>query len=123
MVNLRVLEIFAWAYMCHLGPIILISVPTWIFGRRRAHWIWQDFILVIIPFVVWAVLVVIYGLNKGLMNIILEPTILGCLIAVGSIIRVIISDKKHEKTVATIVLILLCVMSGLLWLCVPGLPE
>jgi len=114
--------LFIVAWLIHLLPFLLIALPVWIFARKRVEWNKWDFSIVIIPFAVWAFLMLAHSNSKGLGNW-LEGLLIGCIASLTPIIRVIIKNKINQIRFAQGLMVALCVIAIGCWAFIPASME
>jgi hypothetical protein len=105
--------LFFW-FIYYLPPAALMSSPFWIFGRRRARWIWWEFAILIVPYIVWVACLFINKRGKGLQNV-LEMFWLGCTVPLAAIVRVLIGSRVNRKVVASSLIAIYSVAAIVLW--------
>src|SRR6266404_4110516 len=91
--------LFFW-FIYYLLPAALLSTPFWIFGRHRARWIWWEFAILIVPYVVWVTCLFINQRGKGLQNV-LEMFWLACTVPLAAMLRVLIGSRVNRKILAS----------------------
>jgi hypothetical protein len=103
-----------WAF--HLIPIVLIGVPLWYFGRHRVSWNIFDFLIIIVPFIVWFRTLMLPA--KGMGNLV-EPLVLGCFLPLSPVTRVLMGQKVSATILSACLLVLLCLVAIALYVFVP----
>ena len=103
-----------WAL--HLIPTALIGVPLWYFGRHRVSWNIFDFLIIIVPFIVWFGTLMLPA--KGMGNLV-EPLVLGCFLPLSPVTRVLMGQKVSATILSACLLVLLCLVAIALYLFVP----
>jgi hypothetical protein len=114
--------IFGMMWVFHLVPSLIVSLPIWICGRRRASWFWSDYATAIIPFALWSALLLCDDKGKTLSNL-SECLYLGCVVPIAAIIRVVVGRRGNERIVSFALLSALCIVAFGLYLFMPALPE
>jgi len=115
-------SILSATWFLYLIPFIPIAAPVWFFGRRRVRWNRWDFALVLLPFAVWAVLIMNYDTGKSLANL-AEAFWLGCAVPVAPVLRLAVGARVPQRLLALGLLVTTCLVAVGLWAFVPGLPE
>ena len=117
------LALIAYLWFLHLCGAVLVTLPVWFFGRRRAQWFRWEPIILVAPFAAWMTLSVVDDRGKSLTNMAVEGISLTATIPVAAMIRVALGGRLNRRTLAT-TLIVLCILAAvLLWALVPMLPE
>jgi hypothetical protein len=119
---LGVIGLFVPIWLFHLVPLLVVSVPLWFFGRRRAKWSPWDFSIIFVPFAVWAFLMLINDSGKTLANMI-EGIAIGCVIPLAPLTRVLVKDRVNERALAIVLVAGMCLVAVAFWAFVPALPE
>jgi hypothetical protein len=109
-----------WAI--HLVPTALIGVPLWYFNRHRIKWGSPDFLIIILPFVLYLVAALMLPRPKSLANLV-ELLVLGCCLPLSPLTRVVAGQKAGSTDLAAFLLALLCLLAIALHVAVPFLPE
>lgn len=120
--TLDIAMFFGLLWGSHAIPIAVVSVPVWFFGRHRVEWWWADFAVGVLPFALWATLMLHDGTGKSLANVV-EGVWLGCVIPVSALVRLAVGRKGNRKMISAALLAALCLAAVGLWLFVPALPE
>jgi hypothetical protein len=113
---------FLVAWALHLVPTALIGVPLWYFNRHRVRWGSLDFLIIILPFLLYLVAAVLLPRPKGWGNLV-ELIVLGCCLPLSPLTRVLAVQIAGSKGLAACLLVLLCLLAIALHVFVPFLPE
>jgi hypothetical protein len=100
----------------------LIGVPLWYFNRHRVRWGSLDFLIIILPFLLYLVAAVLLPRPKGWGNLV-ELIVLGCCLPLSPLTRVLAVQIAGSKGLAACLLVLLCLLAIALHVFVPFLPE
>jgi hypothetical protein len=108
----------------YLVPAAIGTIPALLFLKRRGGTVLPaDWLVLIIPPVVWLTAMVLNGSGKSLSNLV-EAVYLGGCASVIAILRVALCGRRRsERTLSTAFLVAICLAGLLLWAFVPGLPE
>ncbi|KQC14307.1 MAG: hypothetical protein APR63_14600 [Desulfuromonas sp. SDB] len=118
----NIISIFFPVWLLHLIPVLLISSPIWFFARKRVKWTIWDFLIVILPFLIWVSCLITYSEGKSLSNLV-EGIWLGWVVPLATVIRMVVGDRVNQKKLSIILLAVLCGVGVALWKFMPGLPE
>jgi hypothetical protein len=116
------MELILVTYGLYLMPFLPLAGAVWFLGRKRVQWNHWDFALALLPFAVWATLMVVDGCGKSLANVV-EAFWLGCATPLAPIIRVTVGRHANQKIIAIGLCVAACLTAIGLWAFVPGLPE
>jgi len=113
---------FAW-----LLQTIVAAVPTApvvFFSRRRVHWNVWELLAFVLPFLVWAILMLsdLSTGRKSLSNLV-EPALLGIAIGIAAFVRASLGLRLTERGFAWALLGGLCIIAAGIFFLVPSLPE
>jgi len=106
-----VVAIIAW--LLFLLPAVLLSVPIWLLGRKRAGFRRWEAIALILPFIIWLLCFQLLPGSKSLRNIV-EALVLGCAVPIGVLSRVIVGGNLNRNLMAAAVMGLACAVAVLL---------
>ena len=109
-----------WFY--HLLPALALSLPIWLRAHNRAKWVWWDFSVLVLPYLVWAVLFELDLRPKSLGNL-GEALYLGCVIPLAAVIRAAVGSKINPRWMAGVVVLGFCAIAFLFYWFIPILPE
>jgi hypothetical protein len=109
-------------WFLHLAVAGVLSAPVIHFGRHRVHWGICDLLALVLPFLLWAHLMLLSGAGKTLANL-AEYVVIAIAIAVALLVRVVIGHHKHEKLWAGCLLLGLCGVAMATYFLMPPLPE
>jgi len=113
-----VIVLIAW--LIYLLPAILLCLPVWYLGRKRAHFVWWELSVFVLPLVAWLI-VFSASKDKTLGNLV-EALILGCVVPVAMLIRVLVGNRLNRTLVATGLIVLQCGFAILLGKIFPDVP-
>lgn len=118
------LEIAPIIYPLYLIPAAIGTVPALVMlKRRRGKALPADWLVLIIPVIVWLAAMALGGRAKSLANLI-EAMYLGGCASLLAIPRYALSGRRwSERVLSTAFLTAACVAGLLLWALVPALPE
>lgn len=114
--------LFFWIWLIHLLPIIIVGIPVWLLARKRVKWNKWDFLIIIIPFLVWSVLTFSHNKGKGFGNI-AEGLLIGCFTPIAPIVRTVLRHKVNQVSFSVILLIFLTLLAIGFWAFIPGTIE
>jgi hypothetical protein len=113
---------FLWLVMYLPASIVLCAPLLW-FGRNRvATWCKWDYLILVLPYLVWATLTCLDCSGKSLSNLV-EPLWLALTSGLAPLGRVILGKVIPPRRAAVGALLLICAVAAALWAFVPGLPE
>jgi hypothetical protein len=110
--------IIAILWPLHLVPFLVLGLPLWFLGRKRVRWNRWDFLVVVVPFAVWAALTLFFwdlDFPKSLANAVSEGTGVAVAIALAPVTRVIVGGRADQTRLAFALLLLLCAVACSLW--------
>jgi hypothetical protein len=117
------LTILIWLEL-HLPVSAILCAPVWWFGRKRAgHWYRWEFLVLVIPYLIWRALGLILGANKGLGNLFAEPFVLGAATMVAPVTRILVAGRIPPRLAAAGAFAVACAMAFVVWRFFPSLPE
>ena len=100
-------------------PAAVLSLPFWIFGRFRARWVWWEFSIVFLPYVVFISLQLRH-VKGGLGLATLWGLLLLSVIApVAALVRVVVGERVNRTLMAPGVLIGSCLFAVAFYLLLP----
>ncbi len=105
-----------------LIPSLPVCLAVWFLARKRVQWNTLDFLILVVPYVLWMILAVVVNLPKSMSNLI-ELLGLGLAVALAPIIRLIPPKGWDGKLIAAILLIAACAGAAGIYFFVPCLPE
>lgn len=105
-----------------LVPYLVLGLPILYFGRRLVCWTVYDYLVPLLPFVIWWGLVLTESRSKSLANL-EEIFILGLILLLSPVSRLIIGKRVHAVALSAGLLWFLCSCAFALYYLVPPLPE
>ncbi|WP_165247277.1 hypothetical protein [Paludisphaera soli] len=115
-----VIEIFAVLWIMHVVAALFFGLPAWLLDRRRLTSF--DGSLFVVPFGLWAALMLAEVSPKSLGNLV-EAVFLGAAIGVSFLVRMFVGSAAPERSRSLAHLALACLIALLLYTLTPGLPE
>lgn len=111
-------------WLVHVGIAALLTAPVVFFGRRRVNWQWWELSAFLVPFAVWALLM-LSGLSTGRKSLsnLAEPFYFSVAFPIAAVLRVTMGTRVHEHTSAGGLIFGLCVLAAAVFFVVPSLPE
>jgi hypothetical protein len=111
-------------WLMHAVVGALLAAPILYFGRRRAGWAGWEWLALVIPFGVWALLMLspLAAGRKSLANL-GEPVYLSFAMPGLALLRVAIGRRLSERACAAGFLTVLCVIAAAVFFLVPFKPE
>lgn len=116
---LRTLTIFGFVWLFYLVPAGVLSLPLWIGGRRRARWLWWEFSILLLPFLVFVSLHVLQVRGGIGWSLLFGSFYLGCIAPVAALIRVIAGQRVNRLRLASSLLIAACLIAVAVYLLLP----
>ena len=118
------LVLISFLWLVHFGSAAVLTAPIVFFGRRRVHWQWWELSAFIVPFAVWALLM-LSGLSTGKKSLanLAEPFYFSVALPVAAAIRVSVGTRVQERASAGGLILALCVLAAVVFFVVPSLPE
>jgi len=114
---------FLCAYWIYLIPSLPITVLCWYFTKNRRRWYIEDALILIVPFIVWAICFFAWSSNKSLANLGVEPFYLGCSAALSPIVKYVQNRRIDERKLSFFMIVFISFIGIGLWLFMPALPE
>lgn len=109
-------------WLWHMGVAALLCLPLLVFGRKRARWQCWEVLVLVIPFWLWATLMLMGGKDKSMANL-GEAWIISLLIPLAALVRVVVGYRDRQPFYPKLLLLLLCGAAVALYLLMPALPE
>ena len=116
--------LFLSMLLSYIIPAIIIAGPIWFFARARVQWFCWEYLILLIPFIIWGFLALTNLRNKSLANAGAESIIIGILAGILQIFPVIMPEvfgSRLKSALAT--LLVSIIMAILVYFLVPSLPE
>jgi len=110
--TIAVIVVALIAWLIYLLPAVLLCLPVCLLGRKRAHFMWWESSVFVLPFIAWLILFSV-SKDKTLGNLV-EAAILGGVIPIAAIIRVLVGRNMNRTIVATSLIGLECAVAILL---------
>jgi len=103
----------------YLIPALLLSLPIWILGRRRARWMWWESSILVLPFFLFIALD--YWHVKGGLGwtLITGSMYLSGVVPAALLVRVIVGQRANRIRLASILLIVSCLIAVVVYLLLP----
>jgi hypothetical protein len=113
------------AWLMHFGIAALLTAPIVFMGRRRVRWQPWELSALIVPFTVWALLMVsdLSTRRKSLSNLFGEPIFFSLAIPIAAAFRVLLGSSVRESIFACGLIFSLCVLTAIVFFVAPSLPE
>ena len=111
-------------WFAHSAIGLVLAGPILFLGRKRAGWASWELLALVIPFCVWAALMVspLSAGKKSLGNI-GEPVYISFAMAVLALVRVAVGRRLSERAYAITFITVLCVVAAATFFMVPFKPE
>ena len=117
------LALFIQLWLIHALIALALAAPILFFGRHRAHWQWWELFAVVVPFLLWAGLM-LSGLSAGKsMANFGECIYLSLAIPVVAMLRVGLGGLSYRRYYSAFLIALLCVTALGVFFVTPSLPE
>ncbi len=110
-------------WVVFLIPSLPVCLAVWFFGRKRVQWSKWDFLILLVPYVVWMVLGFVPNIPKSLSNVAVELFGLGLAVDATPILRFVLPKRWNGQIVAATLLVLACAVAAGIYFSVPCLPE
>lgn len=107
-----------WWLVAYLPTALVFCVPVWWFGRGRVKWSKLDLLLLVVPYFLWASLLVSNARGKSWGNL-SEGAALGIVVGIVAAIRVILANRVNPQVLTLVGLAVASTVGGLLWGFVP----
>ena len=113
-----------FAYLLFGIPAFVAGALGWFLLRKYVHVRHIDWLLLVLPWLVWFALMLFAGSNKSLSNL-GEAFYLGCITAALFVARLGLSAwlPRRQLAFGVLALVCSCVAAVSLWAFVPALPE
>ncbi len=108
------------AWIIYVLPGVLLLLPLWYWGRKRARFMWWELSVFILPFIIWLCFF-LRAKDKSLGNFV-EAFILGVAVPVAALIRIIIGSNLNRSFLAAGLMFLICAVAVLLGTMFPEVP-
>jgi hypothetical protein len=112
--------LFSWLVL-YLLPGVMLSLPFWILGRNRANWVWWEFAILLVPYLVWVACMVINDRCKSIPNF-KEMFWLGCALVLASCLRVTLGTRINRTLIASLLIFAYCLAAVVVWAVVAPVP-
>lgn len=115
---------FAFPWLVQTVIALMLSGPILYFGRKRAHIHPWELLALVLPFLIWAALILSpLALGRKTLGNIMEPLYFGLAIPLAAFIRVLIGRHIPEWLCALFLQVALCGVAVWVFFSVPPLPE
>ncbi len=109
-----------WAYLI---PAVPVTALARYFTKVSHPWYVEDKLMLVIPFMVWAICFFAWPSNKSLSNLGGEPFLLGCLMILSPIGKHLLGSRINERKLSQSMIFLISLVGIGIWLWMPPLPE
>jgi len=110
-------------WLLHLVPAAGIAVPVWYLGRNRIRWFKWEYSTLVVPYTLWAILLLYDSTDKTLANLNAEPLALGLVVPIIPMVRLAIGQRVSPRAVALVGILAVSMVGVLLWKFMPGISE
>jgi hypothetical protein len=118
--TIAIIVVILIAWLIYFLTTGLLCLPIWYLGRKRAHFVWWELGVFVLPFVAW---LIVFSLSKDkTLGNLVEVLILGGVVAVAMLARVVLGNTANRNLVAAGLLGLQCVIAILLGKVFPDVP-
>lgn len=109
--------------LLYLAPALLLTIPIWVLGHHRVKWLWWEFAILVIPYLLFISLDAL-RIKGGLgYAMILGNIYLSGVVPVAALIRVLVGQRLEGMLVASSLLIAACAFTILLYLLLPPVMD
>jgi hypothetical protein len=115
-----ILILVVWPY--YLLPVLIIGGPIWYWGRNKVTWVWSDYLILVLPYLIWAALMYLDHSGKTLANL-LEGFFIGCVASCAPILRLLFRQRVRDNIFSLSLLIIVCIASVAFHYFTPAIPE
>jgi hypothetical protein len=96
--------------------------PAWWFGRKRVAWSLGDSLVLVVPFLVWASLLVIDDTGKSWGNL-WEAVLVGLAAPLAPILRIAAGNRIDRRLAVVVGILMVSLVGVMLWAWVPAISE
>ena len=96
---------------------------VWKVGRTRAHWSVTDYALAVVPWCVWALLVMLAPPAKSFVNVLLEGVVVGCAAPLAALSKIPLARVMSRAASTALSGVLGASIAFALWRFVPFIGE
>jgi hypothetical protein len=111
-------------WLMHFAVAIVPCGAIWWLGRKRVRWSVSDYLIVVIPYFVWALLFVtgeeLDWTHKGWGNVNYEPIALALLSPIAPMMKVQLRNAANNRLLTVAGLSLLTAAGIMIWRLLPG---
>lgn len=121
---MELLGLLIWLWLIYAFIAGVFAAPIIFFGRKRIHFQRWELLVIILPFVAWAILMFsdLSTGKKSLANL-AEPFYFAWAVPLAALIRVWVGQKAPDRLSATILITAVCIIAILSFFLIPPLPE
>jgi hypothetical protein len=118
------LSLLCATYLLYLVPTAVGGFLVWLIARKRIRLHLADWLLLLLPFLVWSLLIVLALLPKSLSNAI-EAFYLGCAVTLLFALRALLGSRapQQQGRLAVVTTISASAIAIVLWSLMPFFPE
>lgn len=119
------IPLFLIPWLLHVTVAAVVLTPAVLLARKRVRWRWRELWTLVIPFAVWAALMLSDQATgaKSLSNLVVEPALLGLVVGASAWGRLLIAPWwGRTGTMMLLVIALAGAAAGVFFL-IPALPE
>ena len=116
---LRTFTVAGFIWLFYLVPAGVLSLPLWIGGRRRARWVWWEFSILLLPFLVFISLDLLRVRARMGWSLPYGALYLSVVVPAAALIRVIVGQWANRVRLASILLTAACVIAIVVYLLLP----
>ena len=110
-------------WFLHLVPAAGIATPIWFLGKSRVRWFKWEYSILVVPYTLWAILLLYDSTDKTLANVNAEALALGLVVPMVPMVRLAIGQRVSPRAVALVGILAVSMVGVLLWKFTPRLPE
>jgi len=117
------LALFLQLWLIHALIALFLAAPIVCFGRHRADWQFWELFALVVPFSLWAGLMLSdFSVGKSLANL-GECIYLSMAVPVAALLRLGLGATSHRRAYSAFLIALLCVTAVGVFFLTPPLPE
>jgi len=106
-----------------LIPAAPAAIACWIGGRNRVDRFRWEWLILVLPYILWMGLAQFGPVQKSMSNAVIEPFLIGCGVAGTFGIRFLLARRVRQKPLTFTLLVSACLLAWVLAASVPTMAE
>jgi hypothetical protein len=122
--GMEAVDIMVRIWVVHALIALALTTPVVLLGRKRVHWRVWELSALLLPFCVWAALMLSHFADgrKSLANL-GEPVFISYAVPVAALARIAVGGKIRESVCSVCLIAFLCLVAAGVFCFTPPLPE